>query len=335
MTHELKHIIEVAHQNNHLKYVLATVVALDGSSYRKPGVQMLLCEDGSMTGAVSGGCVEKEVLFQSQSVFETGIPKVMTYNGSYRLGCEGILYLLLEPFAVSTSAYHILKEHFKNRKSITLTSCFEKKYGVNHKFGSFLTFSDQQKIFFRNNFVPNEQFDQFRFTFSPIPQLIIIGTEHDAVALCQATSLLGWEVQIIASPRQQKTIEDFPGASKVIFLDPETEFNLTIDHQTAIVLMNHNFARDFHFLLQLQKHDAFYIGILGSTKRRESLMHALIEHDSELCLDFMDHIFSPAGINIGAITPQEIAISILSEIIAVQQNKEVPSLRHQIKNIHL
>ncbi len=80
------------------KAVLASVVALEGSSYRRPGVRMLLLEDGHMTGAVSGGCVEKEIFRQSESVFRTGIPKMMTYDGRYRLGCEGILYILLEPF---------------------------------------------------------------------------------------------------------------------------------------------------------------------------------------------------------------------------------------------
>ena len=72
-----------------LKSVMSTLVALEGSSYRKPGVRMLLVEDGTMTGALSGGCVEKEILRQAESVFRTNQPKMMTYDGRYRLGCEG------------------------------------------------------------------------------------------------------------------------------------------------------------------------------------------------------------------------------------------------------
>ncbi|MBT8393442.1 MAG: XdhC family protein, partial [Bacteroidia bacterium] len=100
MMHELKHIVSAykkAKEMN-LKSVLATVVDLDGSSYRKPGVRMLIIENGNMIGAVSGGCVEKEVLRQAQSVFLDGRPKMMTYDGRYRLGCEGVIYILLEKF---------------------------------------------------------------------------------------------------------------------------------------------------------------------------------------------------------------------------------------------
>lgn len=104
MTHELKEILQQAtiNQQQGIQNVLATVVDLDGSSYRKPGVRMLLSSDGKIIGAISGGCVEKEVQRRAQSVFENNKPKVITYDGRYRLGCEGILYVLLEPFNLST-----------------------------------------------------------------------------------------------------------------------------------------------------------------------------------------------------------------------------------------
>ena len=104
MIHELKKIFQV-HETSakaSLKSVLATVVALDGSSYRKPGVRMLILENGYTVGAVSGGCVEKEIVRQTASVFSSGEAKIMTYDGRYRLGCEGILYILLEPFDPET-----------------------------------------------------------------------------------------------------------------------------------------------------------------------------------------------------------------------------------------
>ncbi len=75
---------------------MATVVDLDGSSYRKPGVRMLITGNGDMVGAVSGGCVEKDILRRSESVFNDGKSIMMTYDGRYRLGCEGVLYILLE-----------------------------------------------------------------------------------------------------------------------------------------------------------------------------------------------------------------------------------------------
>ena len=100
MTHEFKTIVEnyLLAKKQGLKSVLATVVHLEGSSYRKPGVRMLILENGKMIGAVSGGCVEKDILRQSDTVFKSGVSKMMTYDGRYRLGCEGVLYILIEPF---------------------------------------------------------------------------------------------------------------------------------------------------------------------------------------------------------------------------------------------
>jgi len=113
MTHEFKDIITSYQKAKVLgiRAVLATVVDIDGSSYRRPGVGMLILENGQMTGAVSGGCVEKEVLLQSQSVFDTGKPKLMTYNGRYRLGCEGTLYILIEVFSLQNSIIDIIQHY--------------------------------------------------------------------------------------------------------------------------------------------------------------------------------------------------------------------------------
>ena len=122
MTHEIKNLLDLIWKAQQLgvKSVLATVVALDGSSYRRPGVRMLIQENGKTFGAVSGGCVEKEVQRQAQSVFETSVPKVMTYDGRFRLGCEGIIHILIEPIRLTED----LKAKFE--KGIQPASNFSK-----------------------------------------------------------------------------------------------------------------------------------------------------------------------------------------------------------------
>ena len=109
MTHELKNLIEktLEWQNNNKKIVLATVVKTEGSSYRRPGVRMIINDIGERFGAVSGGCVEKEVQIQAQSVLESGIPKIMAYDGRLRLGCEGIIFVLIEPIFISIELNNI------------------------------------------------------------------------------------------------------------------------------------------------------------------------------------------------------------------------------------
>lgn len=334
MTHEFKTIVETAYLKSKKKHVLATVVALDGSSYRKPGVQMLITEDGVMTGAVSGGCVEKEVKFRAESVFKTGTPKVMTYDGRYRLGCEGILYILLEPFEVTTVTFEALQKAWKNRQAFAFTSNYVKEEVEKDNLGSQVALQNGSIVTFRKGFKLSNEYLKFTIAFPAISQLVIIGSEHDAVALSNAAALMGWNVHLVASPRDPRTIENFPSVTQLSHLDPEMAFDFTIDTQTAVVLMNHNYARDLHFLLQLQEQNPFYIGILGSAKRREKLMNELIELHPDIDFDFTDSIYSPAGINIGAITPQEIAISILSELVAIQRKKEVPSLRAHMGSIH-
>ena len=145
MMHELKHIVK-AHtkaRKMKLKSVLATVVDLDGSSYRKPGVRMLILENGKMVGAVSGGCVEKEVLRQAQSVFVDGKPKMMTYDGRYRLGCEGVIYILIEQFKPEAVFIEKFEENLANRESLQIRSMYRKEEGVFPDLGTFVTMDNQ------------------------------------------------------------------------------------------------------------------------------------------------------------------------------------------------
>ena len=341
MIHELKQIVEsaISNQNSGIKSVLATVVDLDGSSYRQPGVRMLLSDNGSMVGAVSGGCVEKEVLKRAQSVFKTDKPQVMTYDGRYRLGCEGVLYILLEPFYVSDAFRTAFFENLESRKPLTVQSYFKKEDTCVGPFYSEVMFDDKQKFTFSSgnklNTSKNEKLNIFAETLSPCFKLLIIGGEHDAVKLCNMGSLLGWEVDVVTSIKDPKQLLDFSGAKTVTSNSPETFIADGVDVECAVVLMTHNYAQDLRYLLKLKDSKPSYIGVLGSAKRREQLHNDLLDYTDDLDINFLDKIHSPAGLNIGAITPEEIALSILSEILAIHRNKEPHSLNTITGKIHL
>ncbi|MFT5863371.1 MAG: xanthine dehydrogenase accessory factor [Flavobacteriales bacterium] len=310
-----------------LKTVMASLVGLDGSSYRKPGVRMLIGQDGTMCGALSGGCVENEIIASAQSVFKTGISKVISYDGRYRLGCEGLMYILIEPFKLSNDAVNQLLKQVDNRHPIEIISKY--KEGTT-EIGSFhSTFHvPAARISIQTNtlkFQEGVQFSVFKQTIAPAHHLIIVGAEHDAEKLCASAALLGWDITIVSSPKDSKTIQDFPGAKYLLAQSPEAIDFSTIDAHTAIVLMTHNYALDLKFLLTIKDIDVPYIGILGSQKRKTSLENDLLEHAPELRVDFLENIHSPAGLDIGAVTPQEIAISILSEILKVMRYTRKPS----------
>jgi xanthine/CO dehydrogenase XdhC/CoxF family maturation factor len=338
MIHELKEIIQHAliNQEKGLKNVLATVVHLEGSSYRKPGVRMLISEDLKSVGAVSGGCVEKEIIHRSKSVFFDGKAKMITYDGRYKLGCEGILYILIEPFFITKSFLLEFLNASSNRESLKIDSFFERRDEAFGNFGSVITFKNKQQISFSDSFDSNktESLAVFRQVLHPAFKLIIIGGEHDAVKLCKIAANLGWEIEVVTSVKDAKNISHFPGVNSVVAESLETIQFKEINTNTAIVLMNHSYVQDLKYLVKLTKYQPKYIGILGAPKRRERLFNDLFEFAPEVTDEFLESIYTPAGLHIGAQTPEEIAISIIAEILSVIRKKTPFSLRNLTGKIH-
>ncbi len=315
-----------------LKSIMATVVAIEGSSYRRPGVRMLLFENNTMEGAVSGGCVENEILKQSQSVFLDNKAKIMVYDGRYRLGCEGILYILLEPFSPDAAVWDALETVVQQRNPLEIQSFYTKTEGVQLGLGSEFHFEDKNFVF------SNTQLEKSLSTFTQILKprfhLIIVGSEHDAVQLCHFASLTGWEITIVASAKDQKKIANFPGATRLVHLLPEEIASLSIDNETAVVLMTHSYTTDLKFLIELKNTQPAYLGLLGPVKRRNQLLNEFFEYTQSFNEGLLDVAFGPSGISIGAETPQEIAISIIAEILSVIRKEEPMSLKYKNSAIH-
>tara|TARA_R110002049_G_scaffold86767_3_gene220318 strand:+ start:2603 stop:3622 length:1020 start_codon:yes stop_codon:yes gene_type:complete len=331
MLHELKEIINQAiiHQQKGIKNVLVTVVDLNGSSYRKPGVRMLISNNNTYVGAVSGGCVEKEIIRRAKSVFLDEKAKIITYDGRYRLGCEGILYILIEPFNIEKTFLETFLSAIKNREILQVNSYFKKEDEAIGNFGSVITFNNNLKFTFSSSFDINtiENLNIFTQNLEPLFKLIIIGGEHDAVKLCKVASNLGWQVEVLTAAKDSKLQSDFPGSFTVIGETPETVQFSNIEENTAIVLMNHSYVQDLKYLVELSKFQPKYIGILGAPNRREKIFNALFEFAPETTEAFLDTIYTPAGLHIGAKTPEEIGISIIAEILSVTRKKEPFSLR--------
>ena len=247
MIHELKEIINQAiiNQQKGLKNVLASVVYLEGSSYRKPGVRMLISEDLNSVGAVSGGCVEKEIIQRSKSVFADNKPKIITYDGRYRLGCEGILYILIEPFFIKNDFLTAFSDANSKREKVKIESTFTKQDEAFGNFGSVVTFKNKTQFTFSDVFSMSskDEVDTFTQILQPSFRLLIIGGEHDAVKLSKVASNLGWEIDVITSAKDSKQISDFPGANSVVGESPETIQFSDIEENTAIVIMNHSYQK--------------------------------------------------------------------------------------------
>lgn len=339
MTHEFKDIVSayLKAKDQGINAVLATVVDLNGSSYRKPGVRMLVLENGKMIGAVSGGCVEKDICRQAATVFKEKKPIMMTYDGRFRLGCEGILYILLEEFQPSEECIRLFNTCISDRNKFKIGSYYSNEEGQSDGIGSYLDFNSNQHLISGksvDHWLSDKNVSLFHQTMPPCFKLMIFGAEHDAVQLCQFAALNGWEVTIVSGPLESKTITNFPGAGTFHTTSLDAVELNKIDDETAIMLMSHNFANDLKFLMELKNTKPAYLGLLGPAHRKEKILSQLIEYCPEIRESFIDRIHGPAGLNIGAETPQEIAISILSEILTVIRKKTPILLKEKKGGIH-
>lgn len=336
MIYEFENIIHgyLTAAKNHQKVVMASVVALDGSSYRRPGVRMLLREDGVMEGAVSGGCVEREIFRQAQSVFDTGVPKIMTYDGRFRLGCEGILYILIEPLQPSQAFIERFQWAIERREHLVLHSGYEKKATDLEAGGTTVEFNDGKVMTLREQVAPAAAAESFSQKLSPSLRLLIVGAEHDAEKMSRAARFAGWQPVIVAPADDARSAGNFPAAFKVINTTPE-QFDMTlIDKHTAVLLMTHSYVTDLKYLLRLHASDLTYLGVLGPLRRRERLFGDLMEQCDDLDPDFLEKVHGPAGLHLGAETPEEIAISVVAEILSVVRQQTVMPLKDKKGRIH-
>jgi xanthine dehydrogenase accessory factor len=337
MTHEIRLLFQTlkSWQEIGKKAVFISVVALEGSSYRRPGVCMIMSQDGEMVGAVSGGCVETEIERQAQRVFQTGKAKVIVYDGRFRIGCEGIIHILIEPVFLSDELFSKFEKHVEIRLPFQMEAWFFPEVGEYDDVGTMVVLNGE-----KYPLNPSIKIDQivkqkcFSQILKPLFQLFIFGAEHDAVQLCQAAKLIGWKVTVVASPDESKSCEYFPGANSLISPTYDNIDTSEIDEQTAVVLMTHSFNKDVQYLIALKDTHPAYLGLLGSNSRRERVLSMLLDHMPDISIDFMEQVHGPAGISIGAESASEIAVSVLAEILSVVRHQKPIALSEKTGSIH-
>ena len=327
--------------------VLATVVHVEGHSYRKPGARMLVTEVGHVAGAVSGGCVERAVTARAKRVLQTGQPETLVYDGRHRLGCAGQLYILLEPFApADADAFYSAYERARgggngqSRGGFSVRTAFAKTQDARYegkdlprRLGTTFVFGEQAFVA-REELIDPGDAPVFTEAIAPAPHLVAVGAERDAVALAQLASTQGWDATLVTHPRNPlRALDDV----RVLPTDPPALLEaVRPDAQTAFVLMTHNFARDLAYLTALSTADEVgYVGLLGPVHRRERLLTELFDGGAEFPAWLPEKVYGPAGIDIGARMPEQIALSIMAEATAVfAGHGGGASLREKAGGIH-
>lgn len=312
MIYELRNIIDTyqALDFSERKAVLATVVGLKGSGYRRPGARMLILDNGLWVGAISGGCLEGDALRKAREVMQSGQPRLVVYdttrpddNFGIGLGCHGILDVLLEPL-----------EPTDPQNPLTALN----------------QLIQQRRVSEWSQVLPDGE--RFTQTLVPDVQLLVFGGGYDAVPLVSQAKMLGWRVVVADDCVAHLTPKRFGSADELINVDRNrVREQVPIDAYSAAVLISHNYGFDRAILNGLLQTDIPYIGILGPKKRGDALLEEVSESIDPADLE---RVFAPIGLDIGGENPAQIALSITAEIQAVFSGHSGQSLRTKDVPIH-
>jgi xanthine dehydrogenase accessory factor len=294
------------------RIALATVVATRRSAPRPVGAKLIVSERGELFGSVSGGCVESDVAVQAAEVIEDGKPRLLTYGISddqawnVGLPCGGEIDVFVERFEGS------LPE--SSEPAVALTVLEGERAGEKSMVGPDVVEPGPSRV------LELDGETVFAEMLGPPPRLIVVGAIDTAEELCRAAKGLGWRTAV-ADPRPAlATRERLPSPDELVVAWPaEALEQLAPDRDTAVVVLTHEDRLDVPALTSALPSEAFYVGAIGSrrtqAKRRERLLEAGLG-ESEL-----DRLAGPAGLDLGAHTPAEMAVSILAEVLAVRAGR--------------
>jgi xanthine dehydrogenase accessory factor len=281
---------------------LATLVHAEGSSYRRPGARMLICEDGTTLGSLSAGCLEAEVALRGREVLQTGAPALITFDTRKRFGCAGKIDIFIE--CVSKNFLdELTANHEMRRTCIAVTTRDGTTVG---QAGSFPPAADAAPQTGEADSFPYIPFVQ---EIHPPIRVFVFGGGPDSAPLHSLANSLGWETFEVADAN---------------------ELPIEPDEWTAAIVKSHNYGRDFAALQKLLPLDLRYVGLIGPRKRRNELLGDLLDLGVTINAGF----FAPAGLDLAAETPEEIALAIVSEIQRVFRGGSGESLRDRKISIH-
>ena len=351
-----------------LRGALATVVRVEGSAYRRPGARMFVTENKVRTGVLSGGCLEGDVAERALEVIETGEPIVVTYDTTsdddivwgLGIGCRGVVQILIEPASDFRCAglVHLLEDCGKTaqRGAVATVIRCEGNPGTEvgarallhadgdsrSEAGFYRMFCGPEIVNDLRNAVRNGVSEVRRYqtesgtveafieVIEPQLPLVIVGAGDDALPLVSLAKTLGWHTTVVDTRARPAIVERFAEADDVVLCGADEVRNrVRLTDRTAVVLMTHNYLNDLELLKSLLNMPLRYLGCLGPRHRTEQL---LLEIPDEIA--FLKQLYAPAGLDIGADTPIEVAFSIVSEIKAVVAGREGGLLRNRKGPIH-
>lgn len=333
---------------------LATVTRIEGSAYRRPGAKLLIEDDGAVLGGVSGGCLEEDVRQLGLQVIRDGRSRLRHYATGddetkvwgLGLGCDGQVDVLVQPVPpeAARGAWAQVRNLLQGEAAFALSTLLEEGGG-----GGVLAVGESGRL--AGSLDPEGDADieaaataalrarrsgrqafgsrsVFTEILVPPPTLLVCGAGDDARPLVAFSAAAGFRVWVVDHRTAYLTPERFPGARKLLPLRPEEgAAGLPGDGDTYAVVMTHSLKRDTDWVRTLVATNAPYVGVLGPRARTAKILE-------ELGVDRGERVFGPVGLDLGADGPEQVAISIVAELLAVRSGREARHLREREAAVH-
>lgn len=362
----MKEIRTIISQYNRLKasskkMALATVIYVEGSSYRREGARMLVVEDGTWVGGISGGCLEGDALRKAKNAIIKEISSIVRYDTREEdafqigvgLGCNGVIDVLITPLTDEMNVVEELEKNILTREASILITFIDEYESIQK--GKMVTFEGSNSLHTIDNqsFIGkieqevqsvkknkkskivniNETSSSFRIFIEFLPpevRLILFGGNYDIYPLVDIGNDVGWEISVVCNPQKvDKSL--FTKASVISNKNPE---NLKWDQYTAAILMAHDYKTDMKNLNLLLGTEVGYIGMLGPQVRSQKIFDEMKENGIDISDDDHAKIHAPIGLDTGATSPEEIAISIVAEIRTFYSGRQGGFLKNRPDTIH-
>ncbi|MGH2679580.1 MAG: XdhC family protein [Actinomycetota bacterium] len=348
------------------RMALATIVAVRGSTYRRPGARLLVPEDGAPVGNLSGGCLESDVADMARIVMQEGRARLAGWDLTAEddavwglgLGCNGAIEVFIEPAEKAAEVAGVLRTALEEDRPISVITVVEStrpdvppgsrivirpdstaegSLGDDAADAAAAEAAAALLRQERSELRPLvEGVRAFVEVLDPPLRLLLCGAGHDAIPLVRAASVLGWNVTVADDRPAFLTRERFPEAAGFVALAEPGDIaeEAGVDERTFAVVMTHHFLRDKDYLRPLLASPAAYIGMLGPAARSERMLQELREEGGPIDGGRRDRIHGPAGLDLGGEGPEEIAQAIVAEIVAVKRRRAGGFLRDRPGPIH-
>lgn len=346
---------------------LATIVGVQGSTYRRSGARLLITKSGRQTGNISGGCLEGDVAVVADEVMQGRGPRLVMYDltadddavWGLGLGCNGAIEVFIEPTIAGDPLWQAARASLERDTTVVVATVIEGTAQVpagrrvviwpdgRHQGSLGDSGADTEAGRLAQRAARDLRSGAhtvqsaggslrlFVEVLHPPLRLVVCGAGHDAIPVVRYASQIGWRVLVVDRREAFLNHERFPGAAGFIRTEfPDAGRAVPTDAHTYVLVMTHNYMHDRDLLRAFLPTAAAYIGMLGPRARTEKILREL-EADGVTIDARREQIFGPVGLDIGSETPDEIALAALGEILAVARGRKGGFLRTRGGPIHI